>query len=310
MLALVLLAACATTPGPSPSLTLGAVGAGEPPPPGTASGTIYRLVGGGFEPAAGAQVALVGAPPASADAAGRYALSGLAPGAHDLEASLAGHLGAPLRVRLSAAMGVARADLVLVPAGGGLPDRTIAGVVADPRGAALPGAEVRLVDSLSASGAGGNQQVRADAVGRFLARLPAVGTSALTAGVAYLTATGVTPGGVRVETSRVAPLALDDRAHVPVALIAEAFRPPMALTAVAPDRVRASGLPARRDELVVRWSGPSGQVEQPPAAITDGEVQVTLPAGCCAGEGRLGLLVFGIADDAAAPTLPWPPGLP
>lgn len=303
---LALLGACTPAAPPAASLTLGALAPGDPPWPGALAGRVFRLVGDRFSPAAGAEVAIDGVPRATVDAAGRYVVAGLAAGAHDVTATLAGHLGSPARVRLPSAMGVVRANLALVASASGLADRTIAGVVADPRGSALPAADVRLVDSASAGGAGGNRQVRADDEGCFVVALPGVGASALTAGVAYLTATGLTPGGVRVETTRVAAVALDDRAHVAVAVVADAFKPIAAPVAVAPDRVRASGLPTRRDELVLRWSGQGGDAEFAAAAIGDGEVQVVPPPGCCDGEGRLALLVFGIADGEAPPAVAWP----
>ena len=206
-----LVAACAAPlPAPvpgAPATTAPPGGATQPASlaAGAVSGLVATLVAGAFQPVAGATVEVAGTRlRATTGPDGRYAFAGLAPGAHALEVTAPGFDAATAHVTLDPVQGVPRANVVLGRAGYDLAqtasfDAAVSGVVTDPRGAALPGASVHIVDNCANGGAGSNFFVTTDGNGFYTAAIPAVTVSAAAPGVVQASATGLSPGGVRLD---------------------------------------------------------------------------------------------------------------
>ena len=200
-----LLSACAPPSAAlSPTWLLQAAEAGQGLPAGAIAGSVRRLDGPAFQPAAAVTVTLEDGSKTLTDARGAFAFDRLSPGAHALTATAPGCHPIRLTIRLPEGAGLGRVRLPLVPlaAPEGLPADgvVLAGVVTDGAGAAVPSAILRCVDSASESGRGANQTWQADADGYYLGTLlrPAPGP-----GVASITAYGRTPDGAAVETSTI-----------------------------------------------------------------------------------------------------------
>lgn len=222
-----------------------------PPPLAPESGAVYtglvrRYTAAGFVPAAGARVTLAGRP-ATLDAQGGWQLSA-PPGPVALSASLDGH--APVALTFTGSL--AHVHLALLPL-----DAPLAGVLTDPRGAALPGGTV--VATGAALPAGRAEWI-ADPDGYWIGGLAATPE-------VRLAAHGTTPGGIPVETTTLA--ATGGR------LKADRARPlgPLRLVSLGGGlaTVAASGLPTDANELKILLDGR----EVAPVALS--AVQVTFP---------------------------------
>jgi len=167
--------------GPPPAWP--AVTLASPPPSAALSGLVRRLTPAGFVPAAGAAVQ-VGDRHTTADALGAWRLA-VPQAPATLVVDLAGH--APLHLAVTPPL--ARLNLPLSP-----PDAPLAGVLVDPRGAAVPGGTVV---ATAAGLPAGRAEWRADADGFWIGGL-------MPAPDVRLTAHGTTPGGVPVETTALA----------------------------------------------------------------------------------------------------------
>lgn len=292
-------AAPAPVPSPGVEAAYRAAEAGEALPAGTIVGYVGRLAGEGFQPAPGVRVTVVGSEHgASTDGGGYFRLEGVAEGPLQLEAASPGHHAFRLTGRLMGGVGLPRANLPLVPASTGM--TTVAGVVTDPRGAALPAGTVHLVDAVSREGAGGNARQTADAHGFFVARLEGVKHS----GAGSLTAYGQTPGGVRVESTAVQALSLTAASSLAIQAETQSFLP-----ARSPRLVRREGdvftltardVPGRLDELKVRLETPDGAWDAVPDRLATDEVVVTLPGAPASG--TLRLLTLGLVAPSAFET--------
>lgn len=286
-----------------PDLMFSWAEAGTPLPAGVVVGMVGRLEADGVRPASGVSVRLRGRV-ARTDAAGRYAFSGVPAEAVIVQLTEAGFYGVSMSCTLSPVMGVPRVNLLLVPtaalSGQAADAAVVAGVVTDPRGAALPGGSVHLVDSSSRGGQGENAYVTADADGFYTARLTGLARGPLLQGQASLTAFGTTPGGVRVESQGVASFALSSAPTYAVPAGTSAFLPPGPMRRVEGPagafRFEAERLPTRRDELWVRLETDQGLWEVPPTALDGSTATVTWPAGCCVNPTRVRLSTFGLSS--------------
>jgi hypothetical protein len=283
---------------PAPALTHASFEAGEPLPPGVALGRVCRLAGGRFEPAEGVVVLLDGLEPGSrTDAAGYYGFERIPSGLHRVSVSAPGMWPMVLAFRLSGAAGSGRLNMALVPQaedpGRPAGDMVIAGVAVDPRGCALPGATVRVADSLTGPG---NATTQADVGGFWSVTLPAARSGPLTSGVASLTTYGRTPGGVAVEAMEVTSVALGDTPSVSLVAATRAFSGPSGLrwegTGPRRGRLQAEGLPRRRDECIIRLSSEVATAEVLPVAIGADGAWVEWPAGVA--PTRLEVLPLGL----------------
>lgn len=295
-------AAPAPVPSPGAEAAYRAAEAGEALPAATVVGYVGRLAAEGFQPAPGVRVAVVGSEHgASTDGGGYYQLEGVPEGPLLLEAASPGHHAFRLTCRLMGGVGLPRANLPLVPLAPSSPGATtVAGVVTDPRGAALPAGTVHLVEAVSREGAGGNARQTADAHGFFVARLEGVERS----GVGSLTAYGQTPGGVRVESTAVQGLSLTAASRLAIQAETQSFLP-----ARSPRLVRREGdvftltardVPRRLDELKVRLETPDGAWEAAPDRLATDEVVVTFPGAPASG--ALRLLTLGLVAPSAFDT--------
>jgi hypothetical protein len=122
----------------------------EVPAVGTVSGLVktYNEVARRFEPVAGATVKVEGTNlTATTDAEGRYTVAGVAAGGHTLRVSKAGQV-ATRSIAISPVSGLTNVNMALQGSGytlqsmGQPRELTLTGVVSDPRGVALPNAEV------------------------------------------------------------------------------------------------------------------------------------------------------------------------
>lgn len=305
--ALVLAGCSAAASGPRAITELGTLEAwaqaGSPLPAGVIMGKVARLDGNGFKPASGVTVRLRGLT-ARTDAAGRYAFSHVPAGDVAVSLSEPGHYPVEALCRSSAVMGVPRVHLALVPttalAGQPADVAVIAGVVSDPRGAALSEGTVHLVDSASQDGQGSNMNVKADGDGYYVALLVGLARGPLLQGQASITAFGTTPGGVRVESRSVTGLVLGPQPTYAVAAATDAFLPPTGLRLVGSDASRltfeATRLPTRRDELTVRLDSSQGVWEVPPTTVDGTTVIVDRPPGCCPASTRVRFATFGVSS--------------
>lgn len=212
VLAAALLTACASPPVPPPAAPLAPPALSAAPTTarlaaGTVSGLVAAWMDGEFRPIAGAKIRVSGegaTSPVVSGPDGRYTFTALAPGSHTLRVEAEGFDATTTRVTLDPVQGVPRANVVLVPAGYALAqvapfDANVSGVVTDPRGAALPGATVHVVNNCANGGAGSNFFVTTDANGFYTATIPAVAVSAASPGVVQASATGLSPGGLRLD---------------------------------------------------------------------------------------------------------------
>lgn len=286
----------------------GAAAAGGMLPAGVLVGKVQAYDGTGFQPIAGLAVTLDGQGLSTTTAAdGSFGFQQVPAGEVHLKASRDGSLPAELVCRLTAVAGLPRANLVLVPSA--RPEAlakdavAVAGVVTDPRGAALPGGAVHLVDSVSDNGKGSNVTFQADADGYFARVLPAV--PVLAGGQAQITAYGLTPGGVPVETTTVGSLALGGQPVIPMVLGTTAFASVTDATwGTGPGRGRViSGgkLPLRRDELVFHLDQDGKTADVAPDYVADGRAGLTLPAGFELGRGTVEIRTLGLVP---APSIP------
>jgi hypothetical protein len=279
--------------------------AGDPLPPGVALGRVCRLSGGRFEPADGVAVVLDGLEPGTrTDAAGYYGFERIPSGLHRVSVSAPGMWPMVLAFRLTGAAGSGRLNMALVPqaedSGRAPGDMVIAGVAVDPRGCALPGATVRLADSLTGPG---NATAQADVGGFWSVTLPAARSGPLTSGVASLTTYGRTPGGVAVEAMEVTTVALGDTPTVSLVAATRAFSGPSGLrwegAGLRRGRLQGEGLPRRRDECVIRLSTETGTAEVLPAAIGADGAWVEWPAAVT--PTRLEVLPLGLVPVSGVP---------
>jgi len=269
----------------SPAAAYAGARGGTPLLPGQVSGYVARFDGRAFVAAPGVEVTLAGAGVrATTDALGFYGFANVPAGVLKLEAAPAGDHAAALACRLSSMHGLARANLALVPqarpAGLAADALAFAGVAVDPRGTALPGATVRIADSLSTVG---NRAVTADPDGFWAAIVPGVAADPLASGTATLTAFGTTPGGVKVESTAALTLEVGRQPTLAVTATTSAFAAPSALAweaGAARRRVlTGENLPTRRDELVLRFTTANGFTEATPAEASPGRVAIDLPPG-------------------------------
>ncbi|MEB3222557.1 MAG: hypothetical protein VKS61_10810 [Candidatus Sericytochromatia bacterium] len=246
---------------------------GEPLLAGLVIGRVCRLEGGRFVGVAGASVTLDGgAAVASTVGGGAYGFERVAPGVHRVTVTEPGMSPMNVAFRVGGAAGLGRVNLGLVPqapeGGSASEDILLAGVAVDPRGCALPGATVRVADSLTSLG---NAAVQADGDGFWSLTLEKARRGPLTSGVASLTAYGRTPGGIAVEAMEVLTVPLRDVPSVSLVAATRAFSLPTALAwesgGAGGGRLRAEGLPRRRDELVVRLHAGAASVEVLPASL-------------------------------------------
>lgn len=291
----------------SPGAAVASARAGALLAPGTLAGRVGRYDGQGFVPAPGLAVKLDdGAAEATTDAEGHYGFANVAAGVHRVAVATEGHHPCVVAFRASALGGLGRVNLALVPvarpAGLGADALAIAGVIVDPRGAAIPGGTVRLADSLTAEG---NRAVQADADGFWVVALGGLALGPLTNGQATLTAHGATPGEVKVESTEALTLPLDGTAAtVAVVAATRAYTLPRDLRwveAAGRRRVLAgSFLPTRRDELTVRWARPLGYSEGLPAAVEAGRVVLEVPPGT-GDDASVELLPLGLVPPEGKP---------
>ncbi|MEB3328396.1 MAG: hypothetical protein VKQ33_04110 [Candidatus Sericytochromatia bacterium] len=281
---------------PAPAVAQARFEAGEPLPPGSVVGRVCKLAGAGFEAAGDVAVSLDDAEPAvRTDAAGFYGLERVRPGLHRVAVRAPGMWPMTLAFRLGSAAGAGRLNLALVPreAPGQTSDIVLAGVAVDPRGCALPGATVRIADSLTEVG---NMSTQADVGGFWAVTLPAVRQGPWTSGVAGLTVHGRTAGGVAVEAMEVLSLSLGDAPSLSVVAGTRAFAVPTGLrwegTGPRSGWLQAQGLPRRRDELVIRLDAEAGPHEVLPTSVGADGASVEWPAGIS--PSRLELLPLGL----------------
>lgn len=298
-LALSLLAACGAPPaGPRPLLAPAyaryVASQGKALLPGSLVGLVHRLEGERFVPAAGATVVVdEGALSTRCDADGAYGFEGLAAGPHRLDASLEGHGGFRLQVVLNQAMGLPRANLLVVPKAGG---PALAGVVVDPRGAAVPQGVVEAADAPT----GARLSSIANGDGLYRVALPE--SSSLPPRLVNLSGHGLSPGGVKLDASRVQELSLTAPASVALGL--DAFAQASEATWVGLQgrqvQVQAQGLPGRADELVLRWEDGRGAFEAVPIRLSPPLVEAELPVAPLPG-GKLELRVLGLVPPGQSP---------
>lgn len=288
----------------SPAATVASARAGTMLAPGLLAGRVGRFDGKAFQPAAGVEVVLGdGTARATTDAEGLYGFANVPAGVHQVKAATAGHHPYTVAYRQAAHGGIGRVNLALVPterpAGLAADQVAIAGVLVDPRGAALPAGTVRLADSLTTDG---NRAVTADADGFWAVVLGGVAAGPLTNGQATLTAFGTTPGEVKVESTEPLTLPLDGAATHAVVAATSAYALPRDLRWVEASgrrRVLAGTfLPTRRDELVVRWARPVGYSEGLPTAVEGGRVVLEVPPGYDASDAAVELLPLGLVPPA------------
>lgn len=278
--------------------------AGQLLPPGRVVGRVVMLERGAFRPAPQVVVRLdeaaAGAPTASD---GGFGFDHVPPGVHRVSVVAPGSLPMAVAFRLGGLAGLGRVNLVLVPEAGSGEDGaiTLAGVATDPRGAALPGATVRIADSLTAAG---NASTVANAEGAWAITLPAARRGPLVSGIASLSCHGRTPGGVAVEATEVTSLALGGEAAQAVVAGTRAFGVPEGLrwemVSGRRGRIVGQGLPTRRDEVVVRVALAAGPLELLPLQAGPDGLTVELPG---AGEAprRLEVLPLGLVPAGGEP---------
>ncbi len=284
----------------SPAAAVASARAGTMLAPGLLAGRVGRFDGKAFVGAGGVEVVLGdGTARATTDAEGHYGFTNVPAGAYQVKVAAAGHHPCTVAFRQAGHCGLGRVNLPLVPtdrpASMAVDQVAIAGVLVDPRGAALPAGTVRLADSLTAEG---NRAVQADADGFYAVVLSGVATGPLTNGQATLTAYGATPGEVKVESTEPLTLPLDASATHAVVASTRAYAMPRDLRWVEASgrrRVLAGTfLPTRRDELVVRWARPIGYSEGAPVAIEGGRVVLEVPPGHDAADAAVELLPLGL----------------
>lgn len=265
--------------------------------PGSVLGQAFRLEGSNFLPAQGAQLRLDDGPVVSvADQDGLYGFEGLSPGKHLVEAQLEGHGSFRLQVVVNAAAGLPRANLLLLPKAGG---PALAGVVVDPRGAAVPGGVAEAADAPSGA------RISATANGAGLYRVELPPTSSLPPRLVNLGGHGRSPGGVNLDASRVQELSLSGPSSVALAL--DAFRqsssPQWQVLSGRRLQVMAQDLPSRPDEMVLHWEDARGAFEVIPFRMGGGSLEAELPVDPSPG-GRLELRTFGVVPPGqSAPSL-------
>ncbi|MDB5101882.1 MAG: hypothetical protein JWM80_6303 [Cyanobacteria bacterium RYN_339] len=286
----------------------GAAGAGGMLPAGVLVGKVEAFDGQTFQPAGGVPVTVEGLGLTSTtDADGSFGFQQVPAGEVHLTARRDGHEPATLVCRLTGVAGLPRANLALVPSTrpAGLAKDAVAlvGIVTDPRGAALPGGTVHLVDSVSAGGAGSNQKLQANGDGFFASVL--AGIPLLAGGQAELTAFGYTPGGVPVETTSLTTVGLGASPVVGLVLGATAFGTvdaPAWTTGSGRGRAIAAGkMPLRRDELVFHLTQDGRTADVAPDYVADGRAGLTLPEGFALGSGTVEIRTLGLVP---APSVP------
>lgn len=290
-----------------PGAAIAAAQAGTLLAPGTVVGKAGKFDGKAFVAASGVEVVLGdGLARTTTDAAGAYGFANVPAGVHQVKAAAEGHHPAAVAFRVPGHGGIGRINLALVPtarpAGLAADALAIAGVLVDPRGAALPGGTVRLADSLTTEG---NRAATADADGFWAVVLAGVAPGPLTNGQATLTAFGATPGEVKVESTEPLTIPLDAAPTHLVVAATKAWAAPRALKwveAAGRRRVLAGEfLPTRRDELVVRWSRPVGYSEGLPASVEGGKVVLEVPPGYEGSDASVALLPLGLVPPAGDP---------
>ena len=290
----------------SPAAVVAAARAGTILAPGTLAGRVARFDGAAFVALPGVAVQLDGGiARATSDAEGYYGFTDVPPGVHQVRAEAEGQHPCTVAFRASTLGGLARLNLALVPVArpAGLPADAvaIAGVLVDPRGAALPAGTVRIADSLTSQG---NRAVQADADGFWSVVLAGLSLGPLTNGQATLTAFGATPGDVKVESAETLTLALDASATYGVVAATRTYALPRDLRWVESAGRRrvlmGEFLPTRRDELVVRWARPIGYAEGLAAAVEGDRVVLEVPPGY-GDEASVELLPLGLVPPVGKP---------
>ncbi len=302
-----LLAACAAPPAsPLATFVLPAAASGGDLAAGSVSGLVATCVAGEFQPIAGAVIQVAGSDRRAVSGPdGRYAFSGLTPGSFSLRIAAPGYAPATSRVTLDPVNSVPRANVVLARAGYGLTqvasfDANVSGVVTDPRGAALPSATVHLVDNCANGGVGSNAFVTTDANGFYTATIPAVAVSAASPGVVQVSATGLSPGGVRLDNLNFISGFLAGPAIVlsPQLDTFEAPGTPIITGSsfVAPGglaNVTATGLSSRPDEFYVEVTSGGRVYTVLPSAVSTGTVTFQAPFTLPASTFTARLVPFG-----------------
>ncbi|MEB3197739.1 MAG: hypothetical protein VKP62_11100 [Candidatus Sericytochromatia bacterium] len=279
---------------------------GELLAPGRLVGKVGRFDGQRFQAAAGVEVWLDdGGIRTVTDGAGYYGFERVGTGLHRV--SLRSPEAHPMVVsfRANPLTGLGRVNLPLIPLAltgeGEKENIALAGIVTDPRGAALPGGTVRLVDSLTEVG---NWSARADEDGFWSVTLKGVRRGVSVSGVANMTAYGRTPGGIQVETVTVQTLGLD--ASPTHALIAgtTAFGVPQSLAWASTGNrqgvLQGESMPQRRDEVMLRFRKGETTYETLPTETTDRTLSVQWPAAFEA-PGTVEVLPLGLVPPQAAP---------
>ncbi|MEB3222555.1 MAG: carboxypeptidase-like regulatory domain-containing protein [Candidatus Sericytochromatia bacterium] len=175
-------------------------------PAGTFTGLVAAFDGKAFAPVGGARLEVLGTGKVvETDGDGAYTVAGLKAGTYKVAVTKAGFERHEAEVLLSPVAGTPRVNVALNPArsGYGLQQTpitvTVSGVAKDPRGAALPNAVVRF----AAAGSGTGQATTtasANAQGFYSVQLTGMVVSQASPAYIYVTASGVSPGGVNLAT--------------------------------------------------------------------------------------------------------------
>lgn len=186
-------------------------------PAGTLSGLVASYDGSKFVPVANAEITLKGtAYVAHTDSDGRYSIAGVPAGAYTVNAVKDGMVSGDHEIYMNSVMGTPRVNLALqapqrsisaVPAAATV---TVTGVVTDPRGSALPNANVKVLCNVGGASNGGFNSTRdvtggitSDAAGFYTCSIPNVSVSSTQPGQVQVTSNGTSPGGVKLETTDV-----------------------------------------------------------------------------------------------------------
>ncbi|HEY9720936.1 MAG TPA: carboxypeptidase-like regulatory domain-containing protein [Oscillatoriaceae cyanobacterium] len=256
-------------------------------PAGTMTGMIAAYNGQAFVPVVGATIRLAGTDATTVtDAQGHYSFSGVKPGDYQVSASKDGFQSATSHVVMNPVMGTPRVNLALAPTGFHVSaiapfTATVSGVVTDPRGAALPNANVRVLSNAANSGAGSNSTVVANANGFYTVSLSNVAVSPSSPGVVQASANGTSPGNVHLESSAVAAAALTGTALV-LNVPADTCDAPGSPTwpngtfapANSPATLNSTPLSTRADEFYIELKSGSMTYDVLPSSV-DGAGNVT-----------------------------------
>lgn len=278
-------------------------------PAGTMQGLVAAYDGHDFVPVAGATIRLVGTNKTTVtDAQGHYGFTGVQPGSYQVSATKDGYLGSTNQVVMNPVMGTPRVNLALAPtnyhtAALAAVTATVSGVVTDPRGAALPNANVKVLSNVANNGAGSNTSVTANANGFYTVSLANCAVSASSPGVVQATANGKSPGNVHLESSAVTAAALTGSALV-LNVPADACDEPGAPTwpngtyaaANASATLNASPLSTRTDEFYVELKSGGMTYDVLPNSVDNaGNAVFRIPYTMPASTFTAAIVPFGVA---------------